>query len=269
MEAFEYRDLATIAVAAVSLATSVFRTLKTAPVTTGGKARFRTALRLLLLVMLLGLSIIVALFDHLVWAGGFLVLAAGVRLTSPREAWDISTLKLHITSEVAFHTSSLITLAAAVDLLALGHYKNDLATGQRITITVTLALAAFVAVNKSTTRTRKLCTTLTDRVSSLMQHMEALEEIQQANEKSDKLPDKKRECFEKLDALERALFTRLNTGYRFWGTPVLAPNDAYALKRKVLGVINNANRRSDSWSACMYDLRAIEIALRGQIDVVA
>lgn len=238
------------------------------PVTTGGKARFRTALRLLVLVTFLSLSITVAIFDHLVWAGGFLVLAAGVRLASPRQKWDISTLKLHITSEVAFHSSSLITLAAAVDLMALGHYKNDLATGQRITITVTLALAAFVAVNKSTTRTRKLCTTLTDRVSSLMQHMEALEELHELNPASDKLPDKRRECRDKLDALERALSTRLNTGYRFWGTPVLPAAVVEELYSRTYDYILTPKRCAPDFDVQM-DLISIRDALKGQIDVVA
>ncbi|MFJ9011841.1 hypothetical protein [Streptomyces canus] len=234
------------------------------------KAVVLATFRLAALIVFLGLSIFFTLTDHLVRAGVALMLMAGVRLSSPRgNGWRIETLKIHLSTEIVFHCTALVSLAAAVDAMALGHFKNDLATGQRITITVTLALAALVAVNKSSTRSRKLCTTITERVSSLSQHIEALGELQGIPSAVDKLPDKRRECHDKLDALDRALSTRLNTGYRRWGTPILPSSAVAQLQKNVSQVISHPDSNSIEWKSCMQNLHAVKVACAHQIDVVA
>lgn len=226
-------------------------------------------LRLVAIIVCLGLSILATYTHHLVRASGALLFMASVRLLSFWDVWGISTLKRHLSAEVFFHSTALLSLAASLDALVVGHFKNDLATAQRITITVTLTLAALVAVNKSSTRSRKLCTTITERASSLLQHLEALEELQSLNSTSDRLPNKRRECLDKLDSLDRALSTRLNTGYRRWGTPILSTGVLTQLHEEISDVISNPDRNSDEWTSCMHNLHAIKVACAHQIDVVA
>ncbi|MGW7066302.1 hypothetical protein ACWGII_26195 [Streptomyces sp. NPDC054855] len=146
--------------------------------------------RLMLTLAIVMVSALALTSGNLIAAGIGLMTASGVRLASPRSTgWEPERLAFHISTEVWFHCIALFSFAAGFNVLALGALK-DLQTGQRLTVTLTLALASCVAVNKSTTRTRKLCTEISSQVYSLTQHMAALHNLAVLNEDSEKIPDK-------------------------------------------------------------------------------
>ncbi|MEU3741642.1 hypothetical protein AB0E78_31850 [Streptomyces sp. NPDC032198] len=222
--------------------------------------------------LMTGLLVIATCFllkGEMLVAGIGLMTSAGVRLASPRKAgWTPERLAFHISSEVLFHCTALLSLAAGLNLVALGALR-DLATGQRLTVTLTLTLAALISVNKSTTRTRKLCTEMSRQVSGLVQHISALQELCSLNERNDKIPDKKRECYEKLHNLELALDTRLNTGYRSWGTRVLPVATSAALSAALRGAVAKPDKESSAWEECRSLLSALHSGCSKHIDVVA
>ncbi|MEV5813456.1 hypothetical protein [Streptomyces mutabilis] len=202
-------------------------------------------------------------------AGASLILMSIARLASPRkEGWGINRLEVHILTETMFHATALVGLTSGLNVLILS-LLEDLQTGHRVTITLTLGLATLVAINKSTTRTRKLCTEISKQVSSLVQHIAALQDLHELDKANDKIPDKKRECYEKMHVLEMALDTRLNTGYRYMGTRIL-PVSAYATLFSTLrAVIANPSKEHAAWEDSKPFLAALRSGCAKHIDVVA
>ncbi|TQK44450.1 hypothetical protein FBY35_5954 [Streptomyces sp. SLBN-118] len=220
--------------------------------------------------VLLGLCATVALIPFsLFGAGVALILTASVRLASPRkQGWTVPELDVHILTEVFFHSTALVGTALGINFIALGHY-SDLQNGQRVTITLTLLIGSVVAVNKSTTRTRKLCTEITKGVSGVRRHMESLHSVRELNKNSERLPDKRQECHEKIDDLSRALDTRLNTGYRQLGTRVLPVDTFKTLMTDLHTAADEADRENLSWSQASPLLDEIRAACAKHVDEMA
>ncbi|MFE1269860.1 hypothetical protein [Streptomyces sp. NPDC058758] len=165
---------------------------------------------------------------RILMSGVLLLSAASIRLLSPRVTrtdWGFDDLNYHIASEVFFHCTAILGTALGLAGVILG-ILSDLQTAPRVTIAVTLALAGLVAVNKSAARTRKLCSEISKRSSAVARSFTHLHAICDSDEADPRIDELKQKCFEDIDDLARALDTRLNTGYRAIGTPIL-PSLAY------------------------------------------
>ncbi|MBT2452983.1 hypothetical protein J7F03_39350 [Streptomyces sp. ISL-43] len=188
--------------------------------------RKRLTLRSVIALLGIGVAIYVA-FSNLLIAGLLITSTEIVRLLNPRgsgQAWKPKDLNLHIASEVFFHCLALVGVALGLTCMALGAFK-ELELGPRVTISLTLGITAIVAVNKSTARTRKLCTEISKRTSTVVRSFAELHEVYDQDKGDSRLADLRRKCLDDVDGLTRALATRLNTGYRIFGTPILPPSD--------------------------------------------
>ncbi|WP_404870927.1 hypothetical protein ACI1MP_37355 (plasmid) [Kitasatospora griseola] len=205
-------------------------------------------------------------------AGGILLLsAAAVRLLSPRVTganWDFDDLGSHIASEVFFHCLAILGAALGLAGVVLG-LLADLQTAPRVTLALTLGLAGLVAVNKSAARTRKLCSEIGKRSSAVARSFARLHATCDADKSDPGIKELQRKCLEDVDALARALDTRLNTGYRMIGTPVL-PFFAY---RRIVAELCIAARSGDKnatpWRAAEPKVRKIARACAKWTDEMA
>jgi hypothetical protein len=230
--------------------------------------RLRLTLRSFAVLAGLALSIYFLVGDHMVRAGLSLLIVASVRLVSPRgggKSWSFSDLSLHIGSEVAFHVLAIIVTALGLNLITIGHFR-DLEIAPRVSITITLAIAALVAANKASARTRRLCTDMVECIDELLELLAALEYGWGKNDAAEQFKTG-RDCFLKIQHLERILKTRLNTGYSHLGTPVLPIN----LHRSFIDELRIAVARvaDPSWKKAADHLRQLRAACARRVDAVA
>ncbi|MFI1176690.1 hypothetical protein [Streptomyces melanogenes] len=231
-------------------------------------SRLRLTLRSFAVLAGLVLSISFLVGDHMVRAGLSLLIVASVRLMSPRgggKSWSFSDLSLHIGSEVAFHVLAIVVTALGLNLITIGHFR-DLEIAPRVSITITLAIASLVAVNKASARTRRLCTEMVECIDELLDLFAALEYGWGKNDAEEQFKAG-RGCFLKIEQLERLLKTRLNTGYSHLGTPVLPIN----LHKSFIDELRTAAAHiaDPSWKKAADHLRQLRVACVRRVDVVA
>ncbi|MFD3621970.1 hypothetical protein ACFWWT_43740 [Streptomyces sp. NPDC058676] len=232
--------------------------------------RRRLTLRSIIAGSGVGVAIFVA-FSDLLLAGIVLASSEFVRLLNPRgsgQAWTLKDLNLHIASEAFFHCLALTGVAVGLIGVALGAFP-DLETGPQITISLTLGITALVAVNKATARTRKLCTEISKRTSSVIRSFAELHEVYDKNKEDEKLADLKRKCLNDVDGLTRALATRLNTGYRIFGTPILPSSTFRRLTWELRIAITLGDSAAKPWRTAAPKLQKIRRACGKWTDEMA
>ncbi|MEU7028943.1 hypothetical protein AB0A60_19910 [Streptomyces sp. NPDC046275] len=204
-------------------------------------------------------------------SGVLLFSAATIRLLGPsitRTVWGFNDLNSHIVSEVFFHCLAILGAALGLAGVALG-VLSDLQTAPRVTIALTLGLTGLVAVNKSATRTRKLCSEISRRSSAVARsfaHLHAMCDPDKVESRTDEL---KQKCFEDIDALARALDTRLNTGYRAIGTPILPPPVYRRMVAELRVAARSGDKNAAAWRGAEPKVRKITRACSKWTDEMA
>ncbi|WP_151481345.1 hypothetical protein [Streptomyces albicerus] len=208
-------------------------------------------------------------FRSFLMGGIILVATAGVRLLSPRgNGWGWDDLDPHIGSETFFHSLALLGVALGMNGVALGTLEK-LSDAQKVTISLTLVLGALVAVNKSTARTRKLCTEVIKRTDALSRAFTVLHAVYQVNKIDPRLLELREHCREKADDLCRLLDTRLNTGYRFLGTQILPKAARVTLEDELRTAIEEADEYAPSWHGVREKFEWLEKGCAERIDELA
>ncbi|MFF3675864.1 hypothetical protein ACFYYS_18045 [Streptomyces sp. NPDC002120] len=194
-------------------------------------------------------AVLFAVEGQFLFGGVLLFSTAAVRLLSPRVTgtdWDFDKLHFHVASEVFFHCLAILGAALGLTGVTLGLLPN-LQTAPRVTISLTLGLAGLVAVNKSAARTRKLCNEISKRSSAVARSFSHLHATYDVDKDAAGLDDLKRKCLDDVDALARALDTRLNTGYRTLGTPVLTQSAYLRIVAELRVAARNGDRSNTCW----------------------
>jgi hypothetical protein len=253
--------------------------------------RKRLTIRSIGALLGVGVAIYLALSNLLI-AGIVLTSTEIVRLLNPRgsgQAWKLKDLNLHIASEVFFHCLAFVGVAVGLTCVALGVF-TDLELGPQVTISLTLGITALVAVNKSTARTRKLCSEISKRTLAVVRSFAELHEVyDQAARRparhrhpasllhrhrrrtgaDRRLADLRRKCLDEVDGLTLALATRINTGYRIFGTPILPSSDFRRLIAELRVAARLGDQKAGPWRAAAPKLQQIRRACGRWTDEMA
>lgn len=203
---------------------------------------------------------------------GMVITATGVvRLLTPRatrHTWGWDRLRLHIVSEVFFHCLAILGLAGGIASLAVGLFP-DLENAPRLTISLTLIASGVVAVNKSTARTRRLCSEIVKQSSAVTREFALLHAFHEAGVSVPQLADVQAKCQDSIDALNRALDTRLNTGYRLIGTPFLPGTTHMRFIAELRVAARSAAPSAPAWLLAEPKLRRLRRACAQWTDLMA
>lgn len=238
------------------------------------RRRPRLTIRAALVMMAISLSVVM-LFINVFYAGVALICTAAVRLGHPRaKGWKVEDLDMHILTEIFFHVTALSGLALGINLMVVGAVSG-LQTGHLVTVTLALTLGALAAINKSSSRTRKLCTEITKRASRVSRSIVALHSFQSlcekygtAQESYGTLMDRQHDCHESIDDLARVLDTRFNTGYRQLGSRLLPETKCKELIESLHKAVRDA-KPGEGWFEAFRFLDKIEKACSKHVDEVA
>ncbi|MBL1096894.1 hypothetical protein [Streptomyces coffeae] len=214
-------------------------------------------------------AVIVLIASHnMALAGLVIIMASGVRIALGRSLFSywpepIAQLRLHVASEVFFHCLALWGLTAGL-LMEVAAVKG-LETAPRLTLTASLSLAFVVAANKATARTRKLCTALETQISDVIRAFGALHNGAENGNKTE-LAEK---VLERVDGLDRALRTQLNTGYKFAGKTVLPDSTRAQLINRLNDAAQDSSADAHTWVTSRTELLKIQEMCRRWTDVMA
>ncbi|MFF3378479.1 hypothetical protein ACFYXF_36680 [Streptomyces sp. NPDC002680] len=208
-----------------------------------------------ILALMILAAIIFALTDRF-WAGAFLALFGVFRIAlhlANREFRPPGpvlksqlpgpVLKSHVEASVIFHCAAIACLAIGAGLMISGLPQPDFAFPQRAALIATVLLASAIAINKATSRGRKVCTQIFEAIESVER---AFTRLRQAG------PEKKAEVREQFIAelapLDRALRTRLNSGYPGLGSFIVQSEERGHLVDDLLALADGAGNGSTAGS---------------------
>ncbi|MGW4866971.1 hypothetical protein [Streptomyces chartreusis] len=237
------------------------------------RSRPRLSVRAAFVILAVTACVILIAFDKIFFAGMALIFAAAVRLGHPRKGgWKVDDLEMHILTEMFFHLTALSGVAVGTNLMVVGAAHN-LQTGQLVTISLALSLGALAAINKSSSRTRKLCTEVTKRATRASRNVVALHTFHDLERDSaegyrKKLLDRQHDCHEAVDDLARALDTRFNTGYRQLGSRLLPETEFQHLVAALHKAVLDPTP-TEEWLKSYRLLAKIEMVCAKHVDEVA
>ncbi|MFI8079576.1 hypothetical protein ACIF6L_02045 [Kitasatospora sp. NPDC086009] len=185
-----------------------------------------------------------------------------------RDTWGFEQMRRHIAGEAIQHSAALLCVSAALTIQGLLQL-HSLGDGPRISISVSLLLAGLVAVNKSMTRTRKICTEVSKQASSLLKLFAKLHAAHGDDPKATQTESARAECIEGIDTFARALDTRLNTGYRRFGAPFLPAHTYQRVIAELRQCARTADPNTQIWLTTSHKLRLIRQACAPWTDAVA
>jgi hypothetical protein len=189
--------------------------------------------------------------------------------TSVHSPWD--SIQSHVRAEVFFHSAAIFTAALGVSLMISGLERTGFLFATRISLIATLILAGIIAVNKVTTRSRKVCTAINTGVQSVVRAHEGLSAaIKEAANKAT-ITDKRQNMIESVEDLEMSLSTQVNTGYRALGGAVLPQGERDKLAEQLKSVALDGGNSTDGeeWKELHDKLSAIEDTCKRWTDIAA
>ncbi|WP_143196605.1 hypothetical protein [Streptomyces sp. MJM1172] len=228
-------------------------------------------MRILALAGLLATSLILFALGHFKEAGNFLLALSVLRLVSLQtyyQYWCVCDLRQHIRLESVHHSVTLTVFTVGLNVSLLTRLQS-LGDAPRVTISLTLTVAALVAFNKSMTRTRKLCTELCQQISSVRHSFAKMYAAIAKGESSPSLKAAQIDCIKEIDTLSRLLDTRLNTGYRVIGAQILPSSVSRRLIAALRVSVRGADPSARVWLSSERDLRLIHGACARWMDSVA
>ncbi|WP_328965586.1 hypothetical protein [Streptomyces virginiae] len=212
------------------------------------------------------------------WAGVILFFFGVFRWILPAvqgEARAWTAMCSHVKSEIFFHCVAIAATAIGAALVISGYRRTGFVFATRAVLAATLLLAALIAVNKSTTRARKVCTEIYARIKSVEVLQKGLFEnlASPADMGDEGILNRRLALMAEIQCLDRALRTGINSGYPRVGSPILPSGDRRHLIY-ALTYCARANRgvRADAvekWGEASQELNDIAAACKSFIDTAA
>ncbi|MFD8226629.1 hypothetical protein ACFV16_20940 [Streptomyces massasporeus] len=189
--------------------------------------------------------------------------------TSVHSPWN--SIQSHVRTEVFFHAAAIFTAALGASLMISGLERTGFLFATRVSLIATLLLAAVIAVNKVTTRSRKVCTAIKSEVQSVVRAQAGLSAAIRDSSNQATIADKRQNMIESIEALETALSTQVNTGYRSLGGAVLPQGERDQLTKELQSVAMDSNGKPKDvdWKELRDKLNTIENTCKRWTDIAA